>query len=254
MPPDVTPNSPATTGSPAAPTPAASPAVAPASSSPTPAAAPASPTDAKPAAAVSPEPAKTEPAKAPAALTDAPAEAVKPEAEGEKKPEAKPSVPEKYEFKFPDGFQADEKRIGELSEFAKTKGWDQDTAQAALDMHLKELKAQTDGIYNQWHDMQRTWQSEVGADKEIGNGQNGLKPEAAKQVARAIDALPPALGQEFRKALNFTGAGNNPAVVKALHFLGQFFTEGKPVTGKPAGGAPKRAADVFYGGNKSNAA
>jgi hypothetical protein len=51
----------------------------------------------------------------------------------------------------------------------------------------------------------------------------------------------------LKDALNLTGAGNNPVIVKALVRLGKMVSEDKTLNGQPAQTSAKRSpADVIY--------
>lgn len=228
-----TPATPSAASAPAATTPAAA---SPAAAS-TPAAAPAAPASpaSAPAAAAS-----SEAPKAPAGLLEEPAavEAAKPA-------DAKPAevVPEKYDFKVPEGITLDTEAMAQFEKGAREFGLTQDRAQVLLDQHLSALKKSQDALYNGWFDTQKQWQSET--IQAIG-GEAKL-PEAKAAIARAINAMGPELGPKFRQALNFTGAGNNPAVFQGLMKLAERFTEGSSVRGNPAPqAAPKSAASLMY--------
>ena len=93
-------------------------------------------------------------------------------------------------------------------------------------------------------DLQTKWVSEIKADPEIG----GTRFEASMaQASRAIDRLGvPGL----KEALNLTGAGNNPAIVKAFVRLGQMVSEDRFVPGRNAAPpAPRSPAETIYDGN-----
>ena len=83
-------------------------------------------------------------------------------------------------------------------------------------------------------DLQNQWVSEIKADPDIGGDR--LKASLAS-AARAIDRLNvPGL----REALNFTGAGNHPAVVKAFVRLGQMISEDRFRPGRARAGRRSR--------------
>ncbi len=231
------PIAPATPATPASAAPAAAPA-APPSSTAAPAQTPAAATSEKPiAAAASPEPSKpAEPPKRPDSLIPDPA------AEGAKPAEA--GAPEKYEFKAPEGVTLDPGALGEFETFAKEKNLSQDMAQSLLDRHVAEIKKQTEGIYNSWFETQKGWQAEIIADKNIGGDK---LPASKAAIGRVLNFLGPVEGKAFREALDFTGAGNNPAVFRGLVKLAERFSEGTSVKGNPTTAAlPKTAASVLY--------
>ena len=169
------------------------------------------------------EPEKTpEPAKADA----------KPEPEKKADDKAKP--PEKYEFKPPEGYTFDEKLITEASTIFKDLGLSQEAASKLVDFHTKQALAASEAGIKAYEDMRGTWRKEVVADKDIGNGTDGLKSEVSATIGRAIDSLPPELGREFRNVMALTGAGDNPTFLKAFHNFAQRLGEGTSVKG----GAP----------------
>ena len=188
--------------------------------------------------------------EAPGALTD-----------GEKPAEAAQAnvVPEAYEFKAPeiDGkpVEVDAEGLSAFQAAAKEAGLTQAQFQA-LGEHGARVVAQQiaraqSEPYKLWHDTQRAWQDEVKADPDIG----GAKlPESLSFSARAIDALG---GDALRQALNITGAGNNPAIVRAMVRMGRMMADPSSLSvGKPAAGArpvnAEQAARNLYnqgGGN-----
>ena len=96
--------------------------------------------------------------------------------------------------------------------------------------------------YQTFVDLQNKWVSEIKADPEIG----GDKLQASiASAARAIDRLAvPGL----REALDLTGAGNNPAIVKAFARIGQMIAEDRFQPGNGAPPAARRSpAEVIYG-------
>lgn len=190
---------------------------------------------------------KTEPEKAPPAA-DKPADPAKtdksllndgdkkPEAEGEKKPEAKATVPEKYEFKLPEGFTLDEPTAASASELFKKHGLPQEAAQELVDFYAKQAVALRDAPMKAYQDMRKGWRGEVKADPVIG----GKLDQVKTTVAKAIDGLGDAkLANDFRDAMDLTGAGDNPAFIRVFYRLAQAVTEGKAVSGN--GPAPVKA-------------
>jgi hypothetical protein len=177
--------------------------------------------------------------EAPPALTDAPA----PPAEtppAEKPPEpATPEIDPKA-FKLPDGVQANEEVLGEFAGVAKELGVNQEGAQRLVDLYAKQARAEAVKPYEQWHAMQKQWQDEIKADPTIGGDK--LEP-ALQRVAKVLDTYG---DPEVRKALSFTGAGNNPAIIRTLVKMADALSEGGPIAGAPPTGKPKSPAEAMY--------
>jgi hypothetical protein len=110
----------------------------------------------------------------------------------------------------------------------KELGLTQAEGQRLMDLYGKEIAEAETAPYRVWQDQQEKWRSEIQTDPEIG----GKLDQVRETVARAIDGLgDPKLAREFREAMEFTGAGNNPAFIRAFYKLSQKVTEGKAAVG-----------------------
>lgn len=166
----------------------------------------------------------TDPAPAPAEVKPEPAEA-KP---AEKPEEVKPVVPEKYEFKPPEGVEFDSALLDEYTPVFKESGLTQDAAQKLLETHLTIQQAA--------HTKQlQTWEGELKADKDFGGKNFEANTQAAqKAVARFLTA-------EDKAYLDRTGLGSYPGLVKAFLRIGKAISEDSvPQTPQqPAARGPK---------------
>lgn len=186
----------------------------------------------------------------------APADAAKP-AEGEKKPDAKAAVgvPEKYEFKAPEGQQLDAKAIEAITPLFKELGLTNDQAQKLVDFDTKRQSEAENNANRQYEDTRLGWRNEVIKDRDLGDGKAGLKSEAKANIDRAMQAIGDSKAIDaFKEAMDLTGAGDNPAVLRVMNTLGKLLSEGTAVrgagpaaTGQIAPGAgPKSAASALY--------
>ena len=167
---------------------------------------------------------------------DKPVEAPK---EGDKP--AAPVVPEKYEFKAPEGTALDPAAVEAFTPIAKELGLTNDQAQKLVDLQLAQstqaqqaytagIKAMLDG----WTEQSRT-------DKEFG----GAKFQENVGVASA--ALDKFGTNALRKALDDSGMGNHPEVVRFLWKVGQTMKEDGMASGATGGGsAPRNAANILF--------
>lgn len=166
--------------------------------------------------------------------------------EGEKKPETKTGAPEKYEtFKAPEGYELDDALVAEVTPIFRELNLDQASAQRLVDFYGKKITAVADGPYEQFVNTRNEWRKGIIANTELGNGTDGLKPEVLKNINAAIEYGGPALAREFREAMTITGAGDNPAFVKAFNILGQLVGEGTLVRpGNPSPGGQRRSGEA----------
>jgi hypothetical protein len=164
------------------------------------------------------------------------------DAEGDAAPAATPAA---YEaFRLPDGVALDETSLADATQLFHEARLDQATAQKFIDLAVSREQAAARRGVQAFVDLQNKWTGEVKADPEIG----GDKLTASLAAAgRAIDRLNVA---GLREALHLTGAGNNPAIVRAFVRLGQMLSEDRFAPGRNAAPTPPRSpADVIYDGS-----
>lgn len=187
-----------------------------------------------------PEPAKTsEPVKA---------------GEPAKEPAKAAGAPETYaDFKAPEGYEIDKAAIEAAAPIFKELNLNQDQAQKLVDFYATQNKDAAEAPYKAWENLRNEWRDSVIKDPALGDGKAGLRPEVNATIGRAIDSLDPAVAKDFREALVLTGAGDNPAFVKAFYNLAKQLGEGTLVKGggpSPGGqaspSAPRSAAAALY--------
>lgn len=150
----------------------------------------------------------------------------------EKKEEAK-GAPEKYEdFKLPEGWELTEEAKTEATGLFKSLGLNQEQAQKLVDFHVKATQEAADAPLNLWQKQQNDWKNEITNDPKLGPRIAEIKANFSKM----LDGLEnPELATAFREAMDFTGAGNNPAFVRVMDALAKRLTEGGNVNaGKPS--------------------
>jgi hypothetical protein len=149
---------------------------------------------------------------------------------------------------MPEGFKLDETAMQPAVDLFKEARLSQDMAQKFLDLALGREKAAAEKGAQAYVDLQNKWVSEIKADPDIG----GAKLQASlAAAARAIDRLAvPGL----KDALNLTGAGNHPDVVRAFVRIGQLLSEDRFAPGRPPAEAPRSLAEQIYGTPKETAA
>ena len=169
----------------------------------------------------------------------------KPAETAEKKPDA-PVIPDKYEFKAAEGAELDTKLIEAATPLFKELGLSQEGAQKLFDFYNTATAAQAEASTNAMNAMRESWRGEVTKDPALGNGTDNLKPEVRANIAKAIEAV----GDEkavsaFKEAMDLTGAGDNPALIRGLNAIGKLLSEGTLVRGagpSPAGQVAPGAA------------
>jgi hypothetical protein len=199
---------------------------------------------AEPAPAAAPETKPEGAAPAAAAAGDKPPEGEL-KAEGEAKEGDKPAgAPEEYaDFTLPEGFTADGPVLTDFKATAKEMGLTQDAAQKVVDLGAKLVEQTQQQMRDAWAQTTAKWVDTIKTDPEIGGAQMN------ERVAVAVKALDKFGTPELRAALNETGMGNHPEVVRFFHRVGLAISEDTLVTSNTKAAAPKDAAEVLYGSN-----
>jgi len=159
------------------------------------------------------------------------------------KPTTEGGAPEAYAtWNVPEGFQLDESVSKEIGGLFKGMNLSQEQGQKLVDFYTAKTAESANQPYQVWQETQEAWVKEVKADREIGPRLNEVKTT----ISKAIDGLnDPKLARDFREAMDYTGAGNNPAFIKAFWKLAQMVTEGGHVAGSgPSAASQKRAGEV----------
>lgn len=154
-------------------------------------------------------------------------------------------APTAYEdFTFPDGMTVEPEALAQAHALFAEARLPQHHAQKFIDLAVSRERAAAERGLKAFLELQNQWVSEIKADPDIGGDKLAAATAAA---ARAIERLAvPGL----KEALNMTGAGNHPAIVKAFARLGQMFSEDRFRPGNDAPpAAPRSPADVIYDGN-----
>ena len=217
-------------------------------------AAPAPVTPAAPAAAAPAAPAAPAvPAAAPPAVAgNVLGEAIQPDPAAPAAPAVpevapEPIKPESYleALKLPEGLAKDDPLLTSFLDGAARGGMDQESVQAVVEAMGPQITKALSAPYEAWKSLQEQWQGAVKTDPVIGGD------KTAAVVATINRALTQVCGADLpavKEALEITGGGNNPAIIKAFYLLAQGLVERSgPVTGTPTDPRPAgEAAAKLY--------
>lgn len=176
--------------------------------------------------------------------------------EAEKPAEApkEAAAPEAFDpekITFPEGITPDPELMGKFGEIAKTHGLTQPAAQQLVDLYNTVARSAADANRTAWNTTLSGWEAEVRADEQIAKtslkSENGTVLQGLDAVkvivARTILDDPEIGGPKLREALETTGGGSNPAIIRAFLKLGQMRMEGSAVrAGGPSPDAGSREA------------
>ena len=148
-------------------------------------------------------------------------------------------VPEKYEFKLPEGFTMDEAQLALITPAFKELGLDNAGAQKLLDLQMAYNKQNEEAhvkSFDQYVENLKTESKEYFGTK---------LPEVMRNVARARDTLMPktADGKEhpLQEKLNISGLANDKDFLEFFDKVGRVIGEGKFIEGKRSAPAAGKA-------------
>jgi hypothetical protein len=213
--------------------------------------------DQRTATAATPPPSQT---STQAATTEATTDGSKDGSEGEPKSllnQAAPAgAPEAYTaWTVPEGFSIDEAASTEAGTIFKEMGLSQDQGQKLVDFYSKHSKATSDHLSDLVRQQNETWQNEAKNHPDL-RGKLDPGGPVLTTISRALDSLGNAqLKADFQAAMDFTGAGNHPAFIRAFYALASKLAEGSHVAGNgpsplgqqaPGSARPPTVARAMY--------
>lgn len=189
----------------------------------------------------------------PTGTTALTSEAAKPEgttASGEKQgaeEQAKPAgAPESYaEFTLPEGISLDKAALEGFTPLAKDLNLSQEQAQKVVDLYAQKMLPQIQQAFaDQKAQMVEGWLQASMKDPEVGGSRFD---ETVSTARKALDAFgTPAL----KAALDDSGLGNHPEVIRLLANIGKRISEDATASTRSATTGSRDAAQVLYGSNQ----
>lgn len=151
------------------------------------------------------------------------------------------------EIKLPEGFELDMESpfTKEFLDLLNNPPDREEVPQKLLDLYARMGEANV----KQWLDLQKEWTQEIRNDPVIGG--DNLDPALRKvdnlihEYASFHKDKAAEIDSSLRGAFDLTGAGNNPHVIKFLHWIATQQSEGAPLTGDSTGGERSRAERMF---------
>jgi hypothetical protein len=151
--------------------------------------------------------------------------------------------PEDYKLDLPEGMDATDDLLTKFLAGAAKGGMDNESVNAVLKELGPALQARLNAPIEAWRTLNKEWETAVRADPEFAGDKLG---QTVGNVRSALELVgTPAEVSAFRDALDMTGAGNHPAIVRMLGRMAGRLVEGG--ASRPAPPVPaKNPADVFF--------
>lgn len=166
--------------------------------------------------------------------------------DSEVKSEAKAEAGEKteakeLELKAPEGSEISAEALEKIKSYAKEHNLTQEAAQKLVDLESEAVSAHAEELQEKFKKISEDWKAQAAQDKEYG-GDN-----FAKNVELAHRAVERFSTPEFKQALNDSGFGNHPELLRIFVRIGHAMSEGNLVTSSSGGKVQKSAEEIFYG-------
>lgn len=155
--------------------------------------------------------------------------------------EEESKAPEAYEWKAPEGFEGelDQQAIEAFEPIAKELGLSQEQADKMVAMHAESIQRAEQQARDNWAQQMKTWQEDLRADPEFG----GAKFD--ENVTSAMKAVERFGTPGLKEALEQTGMGNHPELVRTFAAIGKAVSEDKVLLGGQSQGE-RSAVDILY--------
>ena len=135
-------------------------------------------------------------------------------------------VPEKYDFK-----DTDASVIEKATPIFKELGLTQDAAQKLVDFYNAQSKTSSETLLKQVEDMRSGWRDNITKDAEMGPKLDAMKADIGRAKSALFENDPKGLAA-FNEAMDLTGAGDHPDIVRAWWRMAQRVNEGTHVSGR----------------------
>jgi hypothetical protein len=161
-------------------------------------------------------------------------------AESVKSAEAAGKIPDKYEFKLPEGFKLDEEGVKSADAIFRELKLPQGAAQKLMNQYVSQIQKATTAGQQQLAAQEKAWRDEFTKD-----------PAHKEILANAKRALSTLGDKDTATLVTNSWLGNHPGLIRLLAKAGELAGEDKTVHGKGGEGdstAGKSIAQIIYKG------
>lgn len=142
--------------------------------------------------------------------------------EGQKEEQKPEGAPESYEeFSMPDGVELDQGLMESFLPVAKDLNLTQEQAQKLIDLQTKSVVESAKAQQERWAELRKEWTDLSTSDEEFGGSSFKENLGLAKRVLDKYGT------PELREALDVTGVGNHPELIRIFVRFGRAISEDK---------------------------
>jgi hypothetical protein len=148
-------------------------------------------------------------------------------------------------FEPPEGVgRLDEQTQAAVAWTMRQAGLNDAQARRAMQFHWDALQQTLEQQHQDHWAMRGAWREEI-MESDLGPI---LETKVLPALGKMYAMLPAGLRKEFIEGLDFTGAGDNPGVLRGFLWIAERLTEGGHVKGSPPSkSAPQSIANAMYG-------
>jgi len=164
-------------------------------------------------------------------------------------PAPEPIKPEDYKLEgLPEGITAEDDLVVAFLDGAAKGGMDNDSVNAVIQALGPKMAERMNAGAVAYKQMNETWQAEALADPVLAGGDPAKLTANMGVVKTAINTLglPAEMVTSALQALELTGAGNHPAVLRVIYGMASRLSEAPPVTGTPPNADGESVAKRMY--------
>ncbi len=159
----------------------------------------------------------------------------------------KTGAPEKYELSIPEGMELDEKALEKFEPLFREANMTNEQASKFAEAYGEHVKGLVDSaiesLQDDWTKQNKGWQDSLLKDAEFGGAEFKENMNIARTVLDRFGGTKEEMA-EVREALNKTGAGNHPAIVRLLFRVGKAMQDDK-IHDNGTDGSNKKKADLY---------
>jgi len=175
--------------------------------------------------------------------------------EAETAPAEAPPAVTWTDFTLPEGVKLEDAPLNTFKEILGGELPPQERGQRLIDMHLAEIQRRDQALMEHqvkvWNDTQIQWKDAVKADPELGGNRFNTTIQTCISAVNRFGGNAQQRA-ELLQALDFTGAGNNPAIIRLINNMASRLSEGSPVTQSAAPKPPQTREQKRYNASGAN--
>ena len=155
--------------------------------------------------------------------------------------EGKDGAPSEYKaFTLPDGVELDEAMLATAMPLLKEMNATQEQAQQLVDIQTKAVTEMVEAQTQMWTDRLSEWKASAETDAEYGKGKYDASISIARSAMREVGT------PELTQALEETGMGNHPEMIRFMYRVGKAIGEDNVSFGGGTQEGGKSLADRLF--------